>query len=221
MSAPHAPWTIGGECVVAFVRRPRPVPDLPDGFRPLPGPHMVVAASYADSPVGPYLELGVARPARLGARPGLCFTTMVVTSTDSRVGGRLNWGFPKELGTLRWSADGDERELWWEERGIVLRGRPTGPALPVLAGLRSLQRRSDGPVVVPGRVRGRARWGRVEIKVPEGDALAGLAGPHRGVVMGGMRLVVHPARSPRGLASTLRAPLRAPEPALSDSLPPA
>jgi len=202
--------------VVALVRRPRPAPVLPEGVRSLPGPHMVFAASYADSPVGPYLELGVARLARLGARPGVCFTTMVVSSTDSRVGGRLNWGFPKEVGTLRWSVDGDERELWWEERGIVVRGRPTGPVLPVLLGLRAVQRGVDGPAVVPGRVRGRARWGRAEVKVPGGDALAGVAGVHRALVVGGMRLVVDPARSPRGLASTLRAPLRAPEPALTE-----
>ena len=68
----------------------------------------------------------MAEPARLGARLGLCITTMVVNSVDSRLGGRVNWGLPKELGTLRWLADDDERTLRWEERDIVVAGRPSG-----------------------------------------------------------------------------------------------
>jgi hypothetical protein len=50
--------------------------------------------------------------------------------------------------------------------------------------------------------------------VPNDDALAPLAGPHRGLLLSGMRFVVDPARLPAGLTSTFRAPLRAPEPAL-------
>jgi hypothetical protein len=85
---------------------------------------MIAGAHYTDSPVGPYLELCIAEPARLGARPGFCLTTAAVNVADARVGGVLNWGFPKELATLRWSQDGDHRSLWWEERGIGLRGQP-------------------------------------------------------------------------------------------------
>jgi hypothetical protein len=169
---------------------------------------------YRDSPVGPYLELAIGEPARLGARPGLCITTMVVTTAEARVGGRLNWGFPKEVGALRWRTDGDEREIVWEDREIVVRGRPRGPAAPMLVPVRALQRRGDGPVVVPGRVRGRVHLARVELEVPDDDLLAPLAGPHRGVLLSNMGFVVHPARLPHGLTSTFRAPLRAPEPAL-------
>jgi hypothetical protein len=118
------------------------------------------------------------------------------------------------VGSLRWRSVGDEREVLWEERGIVVRGRPLGPAMPFLVPLRALQRRGDGPVVVPGRLRGRAHVARVELEVPAGDVLAPLAGPHRGVLLSGMRFVIAPARLPAGLTSTLRAPLRAPEPAL-------
>lgn len=155
------------------------------------------------------------QPAHLGARPGLCITTMAVTSVDSRLGGRVNWGFPKELGTLVWLDEGDHRVLRWEERDIVVRAKPVGPPLPVLLPLRSLQRRADGLVSVRGHARGRGRVARVEISVPDDDPLAGLAGRHRGLVVAGMRLVVSPARRPVGLTTTLRAPLRAPEPALS------
>jgi len=210
-----APWELNGEAVVALVRRGKPAGPLPQGIETVPGPTVVVGASYADSPVGPYAELAVGVPARLGVRVGFCFTTMVATSSDARVGGRLNWGFPKELGTLVWTSAGDTRQLRWDERSVVMRGRPAGPRVPVFVRLRALQRRADGPVVVPWRIRGRARWGTIELKMPDGDPLAALSGQHRGALISAARLVVDPARRPVGRSATLRAPLRAAEPALS------
>jgi hypothetical protein len=214
-SAPHGPWVLGGESLMAMALA-RPAPgDLPDGIGRLPGPCSIIASRFDDSPVGPYRELAVAQPAHLGARAGMCVTTMAVTSVDSRLGGRVNWGYPKELGTLVWLDEDDDRVLRWEERGIVVRATPTGPPLPVLCPLRSLQRRADGPVSVRGHFRGRGRVARIEVDVPTGDPLAGLAGRHLGLMVSGMRLVIHPARRPTGLTATLRAPLGAPEPALS------
>ena len=214
--APHAPWVLGGECLVAMVRPSAPLGDLPaDDLRRIPGPCPVTAARYDDSPVGPYRELAVGQPARLGARLGVCITTMAVTSVDSRLGGRVNWGFPKELGTLVWLDEGEDRVMRWEERNIVVRASPVGRYLPVLLPLRALQRRADGMVSVRGHARGRGRFARVEIEVPQDDPLAGMAGRHRGLMIAGVRLVMNPARRPVGLTVTLRAPLRAPEPALS------
>lgn len=213
--SPHAPWALAGECLLALVADGLGDRVLPDHIHRLPGPGLVIAARYDDSPVGPYCELAVGEPARLGARAGVCITTMVVDSSESRIGGRLNWGFPKELGTLRWSAEGDVRQLRWEERGVVLRASPAGPAFPMVMPLVALQRRSDGPVVVRGRVRGLARVARVEVSVPEDDPLAACAGVSRGALVAGLRMVVNPARHPKGRTATLRAPLRAPEPALS------
>jgi hypothetical protein len=178
---------------------------------------VVVAAQYSDSPVGPYLELAVGEPARLGARPGLCMTTMVVNVPAARVGGVVNWGFPKELGTLRWSVDGDERSLRWEEGDVVIRGRTTGVPLPVLVPLRAVQHRSDGPVVVPASILGTARIGRVQVDVANDGPLTDLAGLHPGAFVAGMRFNVDPARVPAGLTSTLRAPLTAPEGALTSA----
>ena len=164
---PAAPWELAGECVVAAGPAARGSrPPLPAGLHPMPGPLVVAAARFTESPVGPYLELSVAEPARLGARIGLCVTLMVVDSPDSRLGGRLNWGLPKELGTLRWLADDDERTLAWEDRDVVVRGVPSGPSVPMVAPVRSLQRRADGLVVVGGRMRGHARPARVEITRP-------------------------------------------------------
>jgi hypothetical protein len=175
----------------------------------------VIAARYQESPVGPYSEMLVAEPARLGLRPGLCVTTIVVDSPAARVGGRLNWGFPKELGSLVWERDGEERGLRWVERGMVVRGRPSGPVVPVFIPIRNLQRRGDGPVVVPARVRGRGHVARVHVELGDNDPLVWLAGQHRGLVVDGLHFTLDPARLPAGLTSTLRAPLTAPEPAMS------
>jgi hypothetical protein len=212
---PHAPWLLGGESLLALASVKEPLGDIPEGLRRVPGPCSITAARYDESPVGPYRELAIGQPAHLGARLGLCITTMVVTSVDSRLGGRVNWGFPKEMGTLVWLDEGDDRVLRWEERDIVVRASPIGPPLPVLLPLRALQRRADGLVSIRGHARGRGRVARVDIEVPAEDPLAGLAGRHRGLMIAGMRLVMSPARRPVGLTATLRAPLRAPEPALT------
>lgn len=215
MTAPVAPWALTGESIVALARcSPSPAP-LPVGLASVPGPLLVVASRFTDSPVGAYLELAIGRPARLGLRPGWCFTTMVVDRPEARLGGRLNWGFPKELGRLVWAQDGDERELRWVDRDVCVRGVPSKLVLPFLLPLRSVQRRGDGPVVIPTRVRGRGRPATVTLYAPQDDPLAPAAGNHRGLHVAGMRFVVRPARRPVGIASTLLAPLRAPEPALT------
>ena len=165
--------------------------------------------------MGPYSEMIVAEPARLGLRPGLCVTTNVVDVPAARVGGRLNWGFPKELGTLVWDKDGDQRELRWVDRGMVVRGRRSGPVVPLYIPFRNVQRRGDGPVVVPFSVRGRGHLARIEVELGDNDPLVWLAGAHRGLVVDGLHFTLDPARLPAGLTSTLRAPLTAPEPAMS------
>src|SRR5205823_665885 len=182
---------------------------MPPGIAPLPGPAIVAAVHYTASPVGPFLELAVLEPVRLGLRPGLCVTTSVVSVPAARAGGRLGWGFPRQLGRLTWSADADVRCLRWDDRGIEVQGRPARGSLPVLLPVRSLQRRGDGPVVVPGRFRGMAHGARLEMIVPDDDPLAAMAGRHRGFVLGGLRLLLRPARRPTGLLSSLRAPANA------------
>lgn len=188
---------------------------FPPGIERLPGPRLIIAARYDDSPVGPYLEFAVAAPARAGARPGMCVTTMVVTTPEARLGGRSNWGFPKELGGLTWSSEDDVHELRWNEREISVRGVTAGPPLPALVPFRSVQRRSDGLVTVGGRLRGLARLAKVEITVPGDDALADLAGGHRGAVVSSSCLVMGRARLHEQSPVAERAPRGAAEPALS------
>lgn len=207
---------LAGESIIGLARCPARLGTMPAGVRRVPGPVLIAAVRYSGSEVGPYLELAVGEPARLGARLGWCMTTMVVDSADARTRGRTAHGFPKELGTLVWEVDGDERELRWAEREIVVRGIPAALRLPVLVPVRALQSRADGPVVVPGRLRGIARLAHVEVAAPDDDPLAPLAGVHRGCTVAGMRFVIRPTRSPFGFTSTLRAPLHPPpEPALS------
>jgi hypothetical protein len=213
--APHAPWALRGEVLVAWVGG-RPVRSaLPAGAQPLPGPTFVFGVRYTDSPIGPFLEFGVAEPARLGLRPGLCVTELVVSDPAAKVGLRCNWGYPAEVGELTWAADADERVLRWEDRGIEVRAQAMGPRLPALLGVRSIQRRGDGPVVVPRRLAALLRFARAVVTVPEGDPLAWAAGPHAAITLSAARLVVRPARHPSGLLSSFRAPLRAAEPGLS------
>lgn len=199
---------------MGFSRR-RPRVALPDGITPAPGPAMITASRFTSSPVGPYLQLAVAVPARLGPRLGWCVTTLVVDRQDARTGARLNWGFPAELAVLRWRDD-DGRALEFEDRGIVFRARGSGPKVPLAVPHRALQHRGDGPVVVPDRLLGLFRVAAVRVAVPAEDELATLAGRHAGAVVDGANQRLREARTPVGLIAPLRAPVRVAEPLLSD-----
>lgn len=230
MSSP--PWRLAGECVLGWVGG---VPSelrslLPEGVRPMPGPAAVLGVSYSSSPVGPFVELSVALPARLGLRPGLCVVFQLVSVADARLAYRSNWGAPASvLGSMEWSADGAVRELRCPSLGLVVRGVPVGPTFPAVVPVRSVQRRSDGPVVVPRRILSLVRLARTEVSWDppaaagsggsghgeEVDALlSALVGRHPGAVLSGLRILARPARHPAGLWSSLRAPLTVPEPAM-------
>jgi hypothetical protein len=177
---------------------------------------MITASRFMQSPVGPYLQLAVALPARLGGRFGWCVTHLVVDKQDARTGARLNWGFPAELGTLRWREDGPVRELIWEERELAVRGRGRGPKIPLAIPHRELQHRGDGPVIVPDRLLGMFRAATVRIQAFPGDELSVIAGGHLGSVVSGANRVVREARTPVGLIAPLRAPVAVTEPLLSE-----
>jgi hypothetical protein len=200
-----------GETVVVLVRGQSAAGPLPAGLRPLPGPAVLVAERHADSPAGPFLTMVLGRPARLGARAGLCFTAAGVSATESRAAGRVHWGFPGEPATIDWRRDGNEIVVSWDERAIELRAEFPGRAVPLAIPFRVLQVRADEPVVVPGRLRGRVRWGRAEV-AGFGDGRA-----HRAIHVAGMRLVLRAARAPSGRLARLRAPAPGAEPGFSFS----
>jgi hypothetical protein len=203
----QVPWAMTGECILAAAGPQDGAGALPLGIEPMPGPAVLVAERHADSPAGPFATFVLGRPARLGARVGVCFTTAAVSSVDSRMAGRHHWGFPGEVATLRWDSDLDTHTVVWEERGIVVRARFGRMPVPVVVPFRAIQRRSDGPVLVPGRLRGRARFGRLTIEEADGPAAS-----HRAVHIAGLRLVLDPARAPRGALRTLLAPAPGIEP---------
>ncbi|HVF14838.1 MAG TPA: acetoacetate decarboxylase family protein, partial [Acidimicrobiales bacterium] len=147
-------WTGTGECLVCVVWRPGAKSSLPTGLHHVPGPHLVVAANYLTSPVGPYLELAVAQPARHGTRVGMCVTTMGCGSSAACEAGLERWGFPKRSAGLGWTEDGSELVVRWEDRGIVVRAAARARTVPAILPYNSLQRRADGPVWVTGRLRG-------------------------------------------------------------------
>jgi hypothetical protein len=241
-SPPSAPWRLVGECVVAWARPRSSVGlALADGVRRLGGlPAVVVAASYEASPVGPYRELAVGVPARVGLRPGLSVVLSVVDNADARAAYRQEWALPTELGKLRWSTSAARIVVSWLDAGLELDvAAPGRLRVPVALPARTLQRRADGPVVLPRWLRGFVRPARLTVAFAAADAAAGpgpaptigtaaaaatttelawLTGSHRGVVVSSMRVAAAPARQPTGLLSSLRAPhptTGAAEPALT------
>lgn len=217
------PWLLRGEGMLAWVARPPGRPSsLPPALRSLPGPTAVVAMRYDESPVGPYVELSVVVPARLGLRPGLCTVAMVVTSAEALAVCRRSWGLPAELGDLHWSAgtggDPSERTVAWEGRSLSFTARPLGPTMLVpVVPVRSVAWRPSGGIVLTRRLRARVRPARCTVSVDEADDLAWLAGAHPGLALTGARIVASAARRPAGLLSSVpwreRAAGGAPEPA--------
>ena len=181
------------------------------------GPSMVTASRFTDSPVGPFLQLTVAVPARMGSHVGWYVSLMVVDRQDARTGARLNWGFPAELGRLRWRCeDDDHRELVWDDRDIVVRAHGRGPRVPLAVPHRELQSRGDGPVVVPDHMYGLFRPAVVRVHAFPGDPLARLAGAHPGTMVGSANRVLSEARTSIGLIAPSRAVAPAPEPLRSE-----
>jgi len=207
MTAPGAPWRLQGEAIVTFARAPGlRQPGRAPTSRRLPGPVLVGAVRYTNTPVGPYLEFAVGEPAWLRNRPGFAITTMVVDSPASRLGGRANWGFPKEMGLLRWTTDGLERELRWSDRDITVHATTSGRrGMPAWVPVHAIQPMPDGDAIVPGRLWGWLTPARVQIDVPSGDPLAPIAGHHTGALLSSFGFVVGPARIPA-------APVLAPTP---------
>lgn len=135
MHVPPPPWHLTGRAAV-FLHSWREVQLL---------------VSYDTSPVGPYEEYAIVTVTRRG--PSV--TVMEVTSEASRLGGRVNWGFPKVVGSLQ---SGWRQGSWWfrhQEKNC--RVRPIGPPMPFRLSAFTVQELSGTPVRVPTRATGSAR----------------------------------------------------------------
>lgn len=205
---PHAPWALRGEALVALSFT-RPALDLPEGVDSAPGPVSIAAVRYTDSPVGPFLQLMVLVPARLGGRMGWSAVVAVVDKADAVVGLNMSWGIPATQGELRWFARDGVRQLLWEDRDLSVKARGRGFGVPMVMPHRLLQARADGPVVVPDRYWGLFRPALVTVEVSPRDALDCLGGRHLGATVDGVHRTIAPARTPVGLLAPLRAPTAA------------
>ena len=197
-------------------------PDLPlaEGIEPAPGPTAVAAVRYTDSPVGPFLQLMVLVPGRLGTHLGWSAVAAVVDKPDAMVAHRMNWGIPSVLGELRWFARDGVRQLLWEDRDLSVKARGRVVGVPMVMPHRLVQARADGPVVVSDRHWGIFRPALVVIDCGARDALDCLRGRHLGATVDGVHRTIAPARTPVGLLAPLRAPATA-EPLLRRPEPPA
>ncbi len=119
MNAP-APWTLQGRGYISMLRMPQSLLDdasfaaesLRGRRQPSPYAYMMLV-DYADSPVGPYHEL-LFIPGRYDFGQGrrhFSISRIFVSSLDSVVNGRRNWGIPKELAQfdMRYGEQGVDR----------------------------------------------------------------------------------------------------------------
>ena len=188
-----APWTLRGDGWVLLLRLPEAVrsdsrqwpPELRG--RPLAGPSILMFVDYAESPAGPYREL-LYIPGRFRTADGVpawSVTRIFVSTWDSVVNGRLNWGIPKDLAQFARTptARGERIDVTAGERRIAsLALEARGPVLPVHAALlpRGLRRlvQYHGKQrfeFTPG-ARGRASLARVGSIAADPELLAELSG---------------------------------------------
>ena len=215
MSDRSARWALYGESVVALVgARPTNLV-LPRSLHRLPGPALIVAERFTDSPVGAFTVLSVGVPVRLGLRPAWHYFISVISSPEARRMGRAYWGFPFQTGTISWMSEGRMTRIRWEEQELSFNAFASRKPLPFVLPVRSAQIRSDGPVVVPEWSRGIAHRSRISISAAEQSPGAFLHGEHKGFCISGLHIRRSPARVPFGLFSSLRAPMRNPEPGVA------
>ena len=137
-----APWTLSGSGWIVVARLPEAEirAHVPPGLRGVSfrGPSVVMFVDYRDSPAGPYREL-LFIPGRFTDRGHNAWsvTRIWVSTWNSVVNGRLNWGIPKDRADfVRDKRDGQERITVIRDRRTVARldFAAAGPAFPVGTG---------------------------------------------------------------------------------------
>ena len=146
VAAVPAPWRLAGDGWILALELPEAArhaaahipPELRDC--PLGGPAVVMFVDYAESPAGPYREL-LYIPGRFTLPDGQhawSVTRIYVSTWESVVNGRRNWGIPKDHADFRrsYSGTGETVSAHVGGREIArLQLAARGPALPVSAGL--------------------------------------------------------------------------------------
>ena len=177
--AAPAPWKLTGDGWILLLELPdvarRDPRHLPPALRdcPLGGPAILMFVDYAESPAGPYREL-LYIPGRFTLPDGQhawSVTRIYVSTWESVVNGRRNWGIPKDRADFsRTQADGAEHlEVRVEGRMVAeLALGSRGPRLPVRAGLlpvalrRLVQHHAGRRFELAPGAEGRVRLARVQ-----------------------------------------------------------
>jgi len=136
-----APWTLNGQVAYLFAHGSRPAQEsFNENSDPIRSPFRggvggIILVRYTDSPVGPYDELLLV--------PG-CYqfddttyyriSQIYVSSLDSVINGRRNWGVPKKLAIFRWSDNNTYVKIFLpdnDEPFCTIRVRPRLYCFPV------------------------------------------------------------------------------------------
>jgi hypothetical protein len=136
------PWRLAGSGLIIVTKPDREDPSLqrftPTELRPraLPGLSITMFVDYWRSEAGPYRELlFIPSRFRIGNARRWSISRIYVSTRASVVGGRANWGIPKELASFDLDGVADQRQrvtVSREDRMIAsLEFEPFGPEIPV------------------------------------------------------------------------------------------
>ncbi len=174
-----APWTLRGRGYILAVKMPPDVlaacPFTPTALRDsLRSPvSLAILVDYAESPAGPYQELlFIPGTFDFNGRRHPSISRIFVSTMDSVINGRRNWGIPKDRCDFRidWQDDGIDRAELTANDGrriarLTLAAR--GPRLPMPghwlpAGLRTISQLWEGKhFTLAPSAKGKLRWARV------------------------------------------------------------
>lgn len=141
-----APWQLTGSGYIVLLRLPpgvvRQQSFTPQALRAglLPGISILMFVDYWASAVGPYRELlFIPGRFRIGQKKRWSITRILVSTAESVIGGRRNWGIPKEQADFRVSREPDGND-WIEvsqqgQRLAEMVFDSTGPGLPLSGGM--------------------------------------------------------------------------------------
>ena len=190
-----APWTLRGDGWILVLRLPEAVRGdprhLPPAFRdrPVSGPSIVMFVDYAESPAGPYREL-LYIPGRFdvgGGRHAWSVARSYVSTWESVVHGRLNWGIPKDRADFHRRPAGRGEALHVEVDGKPVASfafEARGLALPIHGGLlpssmrRLVQQHAGRRFEFTPLASGRARLARATGLRSDAALFPELAGAH-------------------------------------------
>jgi hypothetical protein len=174
-----APWSLRGHAWIVLLRLP-PGASARHAFVPADLRSTVAApvsalmcVDYLESPCGPYREvLFIPGAMRFGdGRRHLSISRILVSTWDSVVNGRANWGIPKDRADFAIDTGGNVHRFAVSDEGReicrVEFQPPVGPALPLRTGWvpaafsTLAQRHADRNYYYRPQARGTLRWCRM------------------------------------------------------------